>query len=235
MLWHKTIGSGEDLVLLHGWGFNARVFQNIDFGKWRIILIDLPGHGKSAHIDGTLDDWSEAVASCMPMNATVAGWSLGGLVALNIARTVKCKELILLASTPCFVNSKQWQYGIEASVFKSFYEALTRDLDGTLKQFALLQTQDKQQARVIYQQISQHPAQPKALKAGLDILLNNDLSNTLTELHCPVRAVLGRYDRLVPIAIQMWYQRQNIQCTLYNTGHIPFLDKMFCLSAMSSI
>ena len=29
MLWHKTIGEGPDLVLLHGWAFNSDIFQSL--------------------------------------------------------------------------------------------------------------------------------------------------------------------------------------------------------------
>ena len=29
MLWHKTIGEGPDLVILHGWAFNSDIFQSL--------------------------------------------------------------------------------------------------------------------------------------------------------------------------------------------------------------
>ena len=29
MLWHKTIGEGPNLVLLHGWAFNSDIFLEL--------------------------------------------------------------------------------------------------------------------------------------------------------------------------------------------------------------
>ena len=43
-------GRGRDLVLLHGWGLNLRVWDELAGAlarRFRVIAIDLPGHGKS--------------------------------------------------------------------------------------------------------------------------------------------------------------------------------------------
>ena len=50
MLWHKTIGEGPDLVLLHGWAFNSDIFQSLVEKykhKYRITVIDQIGR---AHV-----------------------------------------------------------------------------------------------------------------------------------------------------------------------------------------
>ena len=60
MLWHKTIGNGPSLVLLHGWAFNSDIFQSlVDKYKtnYRITVIDLPGHGRSNDVDGNIESW----------------------------------------------------------------------------------------------------------------------------------------------------------------------------------
>jgi len=62
MLWHKTIGKGPNLVLLHGWGFSSDIFQKL-IEKYKksycITVIDLPGHGRSDDVDGGLESWCE--------------------------------------------------------------------------------------------------------------------------------------------------------------------------------
>ena len=48
MLYSSAIGTGKDLVLLHGWGFNADLFNDLiktHKEQYRITKIDLPGHG----------------------------------------------------------------------------------------------------------------------------------------------------------------------------------------------
>jgi len=57
MLYSSTTGTGPDLVLLHGWGFNSELFNDlIDRYKnqYRITMIDLPGHGRSDDVSGVV-------------------------------------------------------------------------------------------------------------------------------------------------------------------------------------
>ncbi|MDE2449608.1 MAG: alpha/beta fold hydrolase, partial [Gammaproteobacteria bacterium] len=50
-LYTEVRGSGPALVLLHGWGLNVRVWDGLAAAlcdRFRIVAIDLPGHGRSA-------------------------------------------------------------------------------------------------------------------------------------------------------------------------------------------
>src|SRR2546430_17565199 len=49
-LYFEVQGRGRDLVLLHGWGLNLRVWDELAgvlARRFRVIAVDLPGHGKS--------------------------------------------------------------------------------------------------------------------------------------------------------------------------------------------
>src|SRR2546430_11456934 len=49
-LYFEVQGRGRDVVLLHGWGLNLRVWDELAGAlarRFRVIAIDLPGHGKS--------------------------------------------------------------------------------------------------------------------------------------------------------------------------------------------
>ena len=58
MLWHRAIGEGQNLVLLHGWAFNSDIFNEL-VTKYKndycITIIDLPGHGRSPDIEGGIE------------------------------------------------------------------------------------------------------------------------------------------------------------------------------------
>ena len=46
----KVAGNGPDLVLLHGWGMNADVWDETAeqlSQQFRVHSVDLPGHGRS--------------------------------------------------------------------------------------------------------------------------------------------------------------------------------------------
>ena len=99
MLWHKTIGDGPSLVLLHGWAFNSDIFQSlIDKYKanYRITVIDLPGHGRSRDIDGDIESWCNELTEIIPEQSILLGWSLGGLLSTYIASQIEISKLILV-------------------------------------------------------------------------------------------------------------------------------------------
>ena len=75
--------------------------------------------------------FADAVLDSAPQRAAWLGWSLGGLATLNLARLYpdRVRGLIQLASTPRFVASTDWPYGVEAAVFDQFAAGL-KDLEG---------------------------------------------------------------------------------------------------------
>lgn len=232
MLYSHTTGTGPDLVLLHGWGFNSALFNTlVDQYKdqYRITKIDLPGHGRSDEVAGGINEWTNEIIKILPNNPILLGWSLGGLLAINIATKIKLSKLILVASTPNFVQNLDWQYGIDADNFQQFSNTLKQNLSKGLKRFISLQTQDKTQLKALNQSIDQFPASTAALNQGLDILLSTDLINEFKQLNIPIIAILGDHDTLVPRQISHWYAEMNIKTQVLNTGHLPFLHKDFKL------
>ena len=83
----------QDIVLIHGWGLHAIVFDDIVpalLERFRVTVVDLPGMGQSPMPNGdyTLDFLADEVLAIMPERAHVLGWSLGGLFALWLAGRV---------------------------------------------------------------------------------------------------------------------------------------------------
>lgn len=232
MLYSNTIGTGKDLVLLHGWGFNSDLFSDlVDKYKsqYRITKIDLPGHGRSSKVAGGLDEWCDEIIKILPSNPILLGWSLGGLLAINIATKIKISQLILLASSPNFVQNEHWKFGIDADNFRQFSNTLQLNPSKGLKRFVSLQTQDKAQIKNLNRSIDALPASTSALNQGLEILLNTDLTQQFLALSIDKRVILGEKDTLVPNTIAHWYQQQTIDTTVLNSGHIPFLHQNFTL------
>ncbi len=238
MLWHKTIGKGPNLVLLHGWGFSSDIFQNLieRYKKsYCITVIDLPGHGRSDDVDGGLESWCEELIQFIPNKSILLGWSLGGLLSIYIATRIQLEHLILVAATPSLVNHENWKFGINSEIFHQFAINLKNDNTKTLKRFVGLQSKDKSQILEIYEAIQKYPTTDKALNIGLDILLNSDLQELYKKIEIPKSAVLGSLDTLVPDEIEDWYKGNKTQTYLLRSGHLPFLDKMFKLPSRKSI
>lgn len=113
-------GHGPPILLLHGGGGNNaaiswyRVFAPLSAGH-QVIAVDLPGHGGSAGIEpvgspAALADFVAGISDGLGLDgAVVAGVSLGGDVALNLAlrRPRLVRGLVLVSPTglaPVIVN-----------------------------------------------------------------------------------------------------------------------------------
>lgn len=232
MLWHKTVGDGPSLVLLHGWAFNSDIFQSlIDKYKanYRITVIDLPGHGRSRDIDGNIESWCNELIKIIPERSILLGWSLGGLLSTYIASQIEISKLILVAATPCLINNENWNYGISSEVFDQFAINLKNDSTKSLKRFVSLQSKDKSQLQELYKSIQKYPASHSALNTGLEIIINSDLRDIYKDIAVPKTTILGSLDTLVPVKIKEWYEAVGSQTSIIRSGHLPFIDKDFKL------
>lgn len=108
---YSVEGSGNPLVLLHGFLESKKIWQDLSARESRnrqVICIDLPGHGESgcfAQVH-TMEDMAEAVYSVLQelkiSKADFVGHSMGGYVALAFLEKYPytVRKLVLLNSTP---------------------------------------------------------------------------------------------------------------------------------------
>jgi pimeloyl-[acyl-carrier protein] methyl ester esterase len=235
----QRFGAGPDVVMLHGWGLHGGVFSPLAqhlASRFRISLIDLPGHGHSPPSQQTLDlsTLTEAVAAAAPSRAIWLGWSLGGMVATQLALTTpaKVEKLILTCSTPRFITADDWPWAMEPAVLAGFAQALQEDYQGTLERFLSLQIASGSEGRHSLRQLreillqSPTPAAP-ALCDGLTILRSADLRAQLPALHCATLMILGERDKLVPAAVGPAVKALLPQAridVIKEAGHVPFLS-----------
>ena len=221
----KVAGSGPDLVLLHGWGMNARVWDDVATAlaqRFRVHNVDLPGHGGSATCAPyDLDTVTATLAAASPPRVTICGWSLGGQVAINWARIRPggVERLVLIATTPRFVRTADWDCGIDCAVLDDFARSLTRDWRGALLRFNTLQAQGdarpRNVARTLRERVLAH-GEPvaEAFAAALQILKNTDLRAALPCIAQPVLILHGEHDAVVPLAAGEYLQRALPHATL---------------------
>ena len=78
-----------ELVLLHGWGMSSHIWHDWLPSLRRyahVTLIDLPGYGGSKPISKlSLDDLLPQYLEHLPSKAIYLGYSLGGMLATQIA------------------------------------------------------------------------------------------------------------------------------------------------------
>jgi pimeloyl-[acyl-carrier protein] methyl ester esterase len=222
----------QNLVLIHGFGFGSYIFNELEskFHNYNIITIDLPEHGGNEFVSDDLDDWVNNIKDKIPENAIILGWSLGGLLAIKLTQIVQVKKIILVASSPKFVNDSIWQYGIPTNNFKMFSDNLNANIAKGLTRFVSLQGLEKTQIKQLKPQIEQNLPSILGLNNALKILQNTDLRKELLQIKDKTQVILGNKDTIVPFEIYNWYQDNGFNIKVYNTGHIPFLVQNFNLT-----
>lgn len=234
----ETRGHGAPLVLLHGWGMHGGVWAGVAdelARRAQLHIVDLPGHGGSAALAPyTLEALAVRLIDALPPHFNVCGWSLGGQVALTLARLYPARvgRLVSVGTNPCFVSRADWPHGIQREVLQIFAESLADDYEGTLKRFLALQARGDESARAVLACLRSllfargRPDQA-VLDAGLAILLTADLRASVADIPHAALVIHGSHDTLAPLAAGEWLAQHlphgNL-CRVAGASHAPFLS-----------
>jgi len=232
-----SVGSGPDLVLVHGWAMHAGIFSPLTqllTPHFRVHLVDLPGHGANIGSAVTCSPLAcaDALVAKLP-RALWVGWSLGGIVSLQAALTHagKLRGIVEIAASPRFVLGPDWPLGVAAQVFEQFGAGLQRDYRGTIERFLALEALGSDHIQAELRELKAHVferGEPTlaALEKGLHALETTDLRASLPGLTVPSLWIAGRRDRLVPAAAMRWAATQSPQGRFVeiSSGHAPFIS-----------
>ena len=234
----RQLGKGPDLVLIHGWALSLEVWEPVTellVRDFRLTLVDLPGHGGSS-MGGefTVDSVIQKLVTVIPQDATVLGWSLGGLMVMALAarHPKRVHKLVLLASNPCFVSTPDRPLGMAQEVLDRFGQDLIKDYQETVASFLAASTLGATDGPTLLRHLLQHMNKAprpdaRALQGGLRILRNTDLRSQLKNVSCPTLILLGERDALVPAAVgdELLEALPNSRLTIIaGAGHAPFLS-----------
>ncbi|MEH2921872.1 pimeloyl-ACP methyl ester esterase BioH [Samsonia erythrinae] len=237
LYWQREGAGMTDLVLLHGWGLNAQVWQNISVRlapHFRLHRVDLPGYGRSQGFGAlSLCEMADIVLAQAPERAIWLGWSLGGLVTSQIALNApqRVEKLITVASSPCFCAQGDWP-GIRPDVLQGFQQQLSEDFQRTVERFLALQTlgteSARQDARQLKSVVLEQPMPSvEVLNGGLAILREADLRQPMAALSVPFLRIYGALDGLVPRKVaglldQRWPNSSSV--VIPKAAHAPFIS-----------
>lgn len=225
------------LVCLHGWGLNGRVWDDLRERLDAITLCtpDLPGYGGTLLPEPyTAETLADRLAKVHPTPCSLLGWSLGGMVALAWAarHPQQVRALILVGTTPVFVNRQDWGLGLEPDVLAEFAQALMQDPRATLLRFLALQARGGDEARSVVAWLralllTQPLPEVATLNAGLELLRTVDLRPWVCAVRCPTLVVHGDHDALCPPQAGRWLAQHLPAARLAlhaHAAHAPFLS-----------
>lgn len=222
-----------EMVFLHGWGTHPVIWEPLLEYFPVARALPLPGYAGSRPA-ATLEQMAEKIKAQLDENSVLVGWSLGGQLAARIALDYpdKVARLVLIGTTPCFVNRDDWQRGVPGEVFNQFAHSLAVDYPDTIRRFLALQAQGSDNVRAVLvalreRLLSQVKPADGVLEAGLDILQNADLRLEMASIGKPTTLVHGTGDKLAPVSAARWLADVMPDATLHEiagAGHAPFLS-----------
>lgn len=225
------------VVCLHGWGLHSGIWAATaaNLGGFDLRRPDLPGYGASPRVTPySPEKLADALAASQPARCIAVGWSLGGMAALAWAarRPEQVQALVLVASSPVFVNRPDWPDGLAPEVLAGFADSLATDYRATLLRFLSLQARGGDQARDTIARLrdavfARGELDPATLAAGLGLLRDVDLRAAAGRVRCPTLVVHGGRDTLCPPAAGEWLAGAipGARLTLQpRAAHAPFLS-----------
>ncbi|MDR9440846.1 MAG: alpha/beta fold hydrolase [Halomonas sp.] len=221
------------LVLLSGWGCDARLWQPLA-KHWPVGLAvsapDWPGYGARPPLADPrrLIQLTEAMAEELPADAVWVGWSLGGLLAAALLAYLPApRGLVLLGMGERFCH----EAGISTAELAVFQRAFARDPEATHRHFLRWQLAGEPDPRAAHRRLREWlgndgGADRATLAAGLDLLGELDNADRLASAPCPIWRVAGEQDPLLAPSL-----RASADHRLSEAGHCPMLSQPASLAA----
>ncbi|RIJ11056.1 alpha/beta fold hydrolase [Pseudomonas sp. 91RF] len=193
----------DRLILLPGWGLGVSPLEPLAAalrGLDEHLTVEIEPLPELESSDPA--DWLDELDECIPQDVWLGGWSLGGMLASELAarRGEHCCGLLTLASNPSFVAHEQWPSAMPAETFDAFLAGCSADPRQTLKRFSLLCAQGAQDSRGLSRLLlgGAPNTSPVALMAGLELLAQIDTRNALQVFRGPQLHLFAGLDGLVP-------------------------------------
>lgn len=197
------------LVLIHGWGCDQSSWQPLipELEKlFTITAIDLPGFGNAPMIcDYSLENILSILIDQIPDNSWVMGWSLGGMLAIQLAHHYpqKISGVVSLAANVKFVADDNYIDAIPLQVNQDFNQSFVNNPAATLKLFSGLLAQGAEDERSLLKQFRKL-LQPERVNSNwydaLLLLSKIDNRQIITELKQPCLHIFVESDSLVPVS-----------------------------------
>ena len=220
-------GRGPSLVLVHGLGGAAANWVELApalVRSYRVLALDLPGHGGSSPLPAapSLTPFADAVAAVAEreglLPAAVVGHSFGGLVALRLAlrRPDAVRALLLASSAGISSGTRAREAAVTTLVLARparlvvpFRRLVARVewLRYPVFGFFLVSDPAALSAAAVEGFLAPPALHADVLSAGR-ALVADDSRIDLDRVRCPCLVLAGRRDHMVPVADAIEYARR---------------------------
>ncbi|MFW0072639.1 MAG: alpha/beta hydrolase [Coxiella-like endosymbiont] len=184
------------ILFISGWGFKASLLKESSCYFNEFTLIDLP-HLNELKLDLIVRHLSMNLAD----GSIIVGWSLGGLVAIQLASLFpeKVRKLILLSSSPRFLQDKGWK-GIRRNEAIKFLNLAKSNIKCLFDYFLFLVNYPNTIAHyktLLINNLIDWQTNKNYLIRYLEILFRADIRELYKSIKVPILHLIGEKDPIV--------------------------------------
>ena len=235
-LHYKIVGHGPDLILLHGFLESSSIWDDLIHrmkNDFRIIAIDLPGHGSSASIGPVCtmqkmaDEVQEVLEKEHISQARFMGHSMGGYVLLALLDSApKLFEGLILLNSTTRADSQD-RIKTREQALRLLEHNKTRYLSNAIKN--LFATEDQAHfVEAIDGLVAQATSfSTQGISAAIrGMMERKDHSYTLQQFKGNKHAISGKRDPLLsPAHNVQWTEESQTPLSVLDCGHMAWLEK----------
>lgn len=235
---YTDCGKGTPLLFIHGWLMSHRVWslQASLSSSFRVITLDLPGHGNDVDAAFSYHACCESIALLCDRlkldRVIVVGWSMGAQIAVKAYSMLHglLAGMVLVSGTPQFCSSSDFACGVSPAEARSMSLRIRKDYHRTAGEFFSSMFSQAEAASgalqsLVHSAVSPLPSREIAL-AALHELISSDVRALLPLISVPVMLVHGLDDRICLPAASKFMAEQIPSSSLRlltSAGHAPFL------------
>lgn len=228
---NKIGEEGKEIIFLHGWGQESSTFTPVVEkleSSYQVYLIDFPGFGKSKEppYPYTLDDYVEILEEIIQFykmkDPLIIGHSFGGRVAIKHANIYKTSGKLILVNSAGIKDKRTWKYYARVYTYKF------------IKRLFSVRALRKYKQRVLGRfGSSDYKNASEIMKKTLVQVVNEDLSEHLSQIKIPVVLFWGEQDTVTPFSHAKRMQEllsDSGLVTVKKAGHFSYLEDPYLLA-----
>ncbi len=226
-------GEGDPVVLLHGWGANITLFNNLIqllSPKYKVIAMDMPGFGESDEpkeawdVDRYVDFVLEFLKDFNCDKVTLLGHSFGGrvIIKLNARENLPFKiQRIILVDAAGVKPKKTLKQKAKQTAYKMTKKILMSKPVTQLCPDAMENLRKKNGS-------ADYLAASPIMRQCLVKVVNEDLTHLFPLVEVPTLLIWGRNDTATPLSDAQLMEKTMKDAglvVLENCGHYSFLEQ----------
>ena len=226
--YYESVGKGSPLVFIHGsmsshasWDFQKPLSK-----KYRLILLDLPGHGKSdplnedISVDLFADCVSEFIKGLGVAKMIAVGHSLGGAVCTQLALNYPelFRALVLMGTGA--------KLGVLPAILKALKTNFKNSVELAISAMAFAEKTNPEIVEMVKNECLK--CRPEVAYLDFAACNNFDVRGKISEISFPTLIIVGAEDKLTPVKWSRYLNESISNSSLKiieNAGHMVMIEQ----------